>query len=298
MTLNNRRLCLLFLVATTLAACQRSPATIGTGDAKETTAARSLRIVTLSPHLAELVFSIGAGAQLVGVSAYTDYPQEVRDLPIVGDAFALDLEQLALLQPDILLAWQSGTPTHVIDELRGLDYRVELVHTATLADIGPAMQEIGAWTGHVADAGRVANEFLSGVNRLESEYAGKESIRVFYQVAKRPLYTVNGEHYISDVVKLCGGRNVFSDLDALAPLIAVEAVLERDPEVLLASTDAGENAFTVWDRWSGLAANRFGNRFLMPADEIGRATPRLLVAARTMCEALETGRANRASAGA
>jgi iron complex transport system substrate-binding protein len=89
------------------------------------------RIIALSPHLAELVFAVGAGDRLIGVSAYTDYPEAAAKLPVIGDAFMLDLERLTVLKPDLLLAWQSGTPAHVVDELRSRGYRVEVIGAAT-----------------------------------------------------------------------------------------------------------------------------------------------------------------------
>ena len=82
------------------------------------------RIVSLAPNLTELIYTVGAGRQLVGVSAWSDYPREVLDLPVVGDAFTVDQEQLALLKPDLLLVWESGTPAHVVDELRAIGYNV------------------------------------------------------------------------------------------------------------------------------------------------------------------------------
>ncbi|MDH3410224.1 MAG: cobalamin-binding protein, partial [Gammaproteobacteria bacterium] len=94
------------------------------------------------------MFAAGAGDTLVGVSAYSDYPDEAKQLPIIGDAFVVDQEQLAVLQPDLLLVWQSGTPEHVVDELRGAGYRVEVIRTRTLADVAAAIRRIGDLTGY------------------------------------------------------------------------------------------------------------------------------------------------------
>lgn len=251
------------------------------------------RIVSLAPHLAELVFAVGGGERLVGVSAYTDYPAAANDLPVIGDAFMLDLERLALLKPDLLLAWQSGTPAHVIDELKARGYRVEVIRTQSLNDIALALRQIGELTGQQAAAVARADEFLAGLRTLEEQAEGAATITVFYQVAERPLYTINGAHFLSELIGLCGGTNIFDDLGSLAPLIGVEAVLERNPEVMLASSDAGLNAFDAWDRWPEMAAVRHGSRFWMPAAEVGRPTPRLVSAGRSICEALEKGRANR-----
>lgn len=252
------------------------------------------RIVTLAPHLAELAWAAGAGEKLVGVSAHSDHPPAVEELPVVGDAFVVDQEQLALLAPDVILAWQSGTPAHVVDELRNRGYRVAVVRTRGLDDIRVALARIGELAGNEAAAGRAVREFDERIAALQQRWAGATPIRVFYQVSRRPVYTVNGDHYVSDLIGVCGGVNVFAELANLAPVVTEEAVLERDPEVLLAPGVPGEeDVFSNWQRWSTLAANRYGNHFLVPGDLAGRASPRLTEAGRSICEALQQGRERR-----
>ncbi len=251
------------------------------------------RVVTLAPNLTELVFAVGAGAKLVGVSAWSDYPAEARDLPVVGDAFTVDQEQLALLNPDLLLVWESGTPEHAADELRKAGYTVEQIRTRGLADISKAMLRIGELTGQESEARAVAEKFEQELSRLRDSNDGRAPISVFYQVSARPLYTVNREHYVSELIGICGGRNIFDDLADLAPAISVEAVVDRNPEVMLASTDAGDDGFAEWQRWPAISANLYGNLFLLPADEIARATPRLIVAGGALCLALQQARFNR-----
>jgi iron complex transport system substrate-binding protein len=251
------------------------------------------RIVALSPHLAELVFAAGAGDRLVGVSAYSDYPPAVLGLPVVGDAFLVDQEQLALLKPQLLLAWQSGTPAHVVDELRGQGYRVEVIPSRGIADVGRALMRIGVLAGTSDIARHAAQQFNESMGALAAKWSNTESVRVFYQISPRPLYTVTGDHYVSELISMCGGKNVFAELRELAPLVSEEAVLQRDPEVLLAAAVAGENAFADWSRWPAMAANRYGNHFTLPASEIGRATPRLLVAGVALCNAIQSARDNR-----
>lgn len=255
------------------------------------------RIVALAPNLAELVFAAGAGDSLVGVSAYSDYPPAVESLPLIGDAFTIDQERLALLHPDLLLAWESGTPAHVVDELRDAGFAVEVIRTRSLADIAAGVARIGRLAGTPEHAGEVAAAFSAGLLKLGDAYAHTDSIRVFYQVSDRPLFTVGRDHYVSELIALCGGRNVFADLDELAPAIDVEAVIDRDPEVMLAAGGAGGDTFAEWDRWPGIAANRYANRFLLPADEISRPTTRVLAAGTALCEALQTARARRAGKG-
>jgi len=284
-----RRMLVLPFFCGILAACSNA------GDAQtplEAPRGEALRIVTLSPHLAELVYAVGAGDLLVGVSAYTDYPAEATTLPIVGDAFNLDQEQLTVLEPDLLLAWDTGTPVHAVDDLRARGFRVEFVSTTGIHDVSAALIQIGTLTGQSDVAATAASDYERSLASLAAERRQQKSVRVFYQVDARPLYTINGDHYLSQLIDICGGINIFSDLSGLAPLISVESVLERDPEIILASSDAGSQAFDEWFRWTDMAAIRYENQFLMPADEIGRATPRLLVGARAVCEALDRGRQN------
>lgn len=275
------------LVLCTLCACA--------GPAEPPAPAHYSRVVTLAPNLAELVYAAGAGGALVGVSAYSDFPPQALDLPRIGDAFAVDQEQLALLAPDLLLAWDSGTPAHVVDELRGTGYRVEVIRTRGLADVATALRRIGELTGYTTTAEAAARDYSDKLAQLARDNANAEDISVFYQVSARPLYTVNGNHYVSELIGLCGGTNVFADLGELAPTVDVEAVVDRDPEVLLASSDAGTDAFAAWQRWPHMAAERYHAEFLLPADEIGRATPRLVSAGRAVCDALQLGRARRAA---
>jgi len=253
----------------------------------------SIRVVTLAPNLAELVFAAHAGDTLVGISAYTDFPPAALDLPIVSDAFMVDQEQLSLLKPDLLLAWKNGTPLHVVDQLREAGFRVEVIQTDSLDDVAVALEKIGELTGNLKSAADAAASYRQQIQQLTDRYSGSEPIDVFYQISSRPLYTVNSTHYISEILTLCGGRNIFDDLDDLAPMVDVEAVISRSPEVMLAALDSSQAAFDILDRWPELAANRYGNRFFIPADEIGRATPRLVAAGEAVCEALTKARHNR-----
>jgi iron complex transport system substrate-binding protein len=275
---------LLFL----LASCEPTPVAVRPAPASE-----DLRIVTLAPHLAELLFDIGAGETLVGVSSFTDYPEEALRLPVVSDAFITDRELLAVLQPNLLLAWESGTPVHVIDNLRAAGFRVEVIRTRSLADVADALEQLGGITNHLATARRLADEFRDGIARRRSNYATSQPVRIFFQVSMHPLYTINAGHYIGELISVCGGQNIFADLVDLAPMVGVEAVIERNPEALLAGDTGQADTFDEWQRWPHLAANLYGNHFLLPAAELGRPTPRLLQAADAICAALEVARANR-----
>jgi iron complex transport system substrate-binding protein len=283
------RIAALLIAGLLLAACGRdAPAPPGGDSERGPGVAR--RVVTLAPHLAELMVAAGAGGQLVGVSAYTDYPPEVTELPLVGDAFTVDLEQLKLLDPDLVLAWGSGMPAHTIEGIESAGFRVVTLATRSLDDVARAVEEIGRLTGNEASAGREARRFRNRIAVLEARFSDRRPVRVFYQVSARPLYTINGDHFISELIEVCGGQNVFATLSELAPAVDVEAVLASDPEVIIVGSGMAD--LDPWRRFETLTATRAGNLLTVDADHLARASTRLDDAAERLCEVIVQGRGN------
>ena len=254
-----------------------------------------LRIVSLAPNLTELTYAAGAGNMLVGTVEYSDYPDAARALPRVGDAWRVDPERVLELRPDLVLAWSSGTPGDTVARLESLGLRVVSIPTFRLADVATALRTIGkiAGTSAVADASAAA--FDAAIRRLRAGHAGVQTVSVFIEIDDEPLYTVNGHHVISEVVELCGGRNVFAELPQLAPPVTLEAVLARDPQVILSADDTIADPQVLWRRWTQVAAVRDGAIYSMSSDTLTRATPRLADGARAVCAALDDARARRAA---
>ena len=255
------------------------------------TSAPARRIVTLAPSLTELVYAAGAGERLVGVDTYSDYPAAARKVARIGDAFLVDYERVLTLKPDLVLAWMTGTPEPTIDRLRALGLRVERIGISGLDEIPAALKKVGALTGTQPVAERAAQEYLNRLTSLRSGRGQAKPLSVFYQISEKPLYTVNGRHLISEVIALCGGRNVFAGLQQLAPPVSAEAVLERDPEVILAGTGAQGDPLSVWRRWPKMRAVRDGNLYMVHADVLARPTPRVLDGVKEVCGVLDKIRA-------
>jgi len=253
-------------------------------------AAPSPRIVSLAPNLTEIAYSAGAGHALVGTVEYSDYPAAARKLPRVGDAWRVDMERLLALHPDVVLVWPSGTPGSVIEQLRRLGLKVESVPTYRLADVPAALRRIGAMAGSAALAEEAAAEFERDVAAQRASHAGLKPLSVFIEIDDEPVYTVNGEHIISEVVQLCGGRNVFAKLPQIAPPIALESVLEADPQVIVSTDDTIEDPVGQWARWPRLTAVRAKTIYSLPSDLVTRATPRLAEGVRATCAALDDAR--------
>jgi len=208
----------------------------------------------------------------------------------VGDGWRVDVERVMALRPDVVLAWSSGTPQATIERLEAVGLRVVSVSTFRLADVPAALRLLGALAGTQPVAEAAAARFDAGVRRLRERYAGTRVLTVFVQIDDQPLYTVGGRHVISEVVELCGGRNVFADLAAVAPQVDVEAVLARNPQVILSTDDTVADPAAAWRRWPQLAAVRSGAIYSLPADLVARATPRLVDGAARTCAALDDAR--------
>lgn len=249
------------------------------------------RIVSLAPNLTELAFAAGAGDRLVGVAEYSDFPETARALPRVGNAFRVDFERVLALRPDVVLVWSGGTSAGVVERLRELGLTVTLVSTQRLAEVSEALRRIGAIAGTSGTAEAAAREFEESIARLREQYAGREVLSVFLQVDHQPLYTVNGEQIMSEIVELCGGRNVFAQLDKFAPEVGVEAVIAANPQVIIATEQrAAADVIEQWQRWPSIAAVKNGNVYNLPPDDVTRATPRLAHGAQALCRTIETAR--------
>jgi iron complex transport system substrate-binding protein len=248
------------------------------------------RIVSLAPNLTEIAYAAGAGPALVGTVEYSDYPAAARHLRRVGDGWRIDYEQVLALRPDVVLAWESGTPAQTIERLRALGLRVVTVPTFRLADVPAALRLVGDLAGSRRQADAAAVRFEAEVQRLRRQHAGARPLRVFVEIDDQPLFTVNGDHVISEVVELCGGRNVFAELPQIAPQVDVEAVLASDPDVILSTDDTIADPRAQWFAWPQLRAVRFGTIYSLPSDTVTRAAPRLVEGAVEVCAALDSAR--------
>lgn len=251
------------------------------------------RIVSLAPHATEMLFAAGAGDRVVGAVEHSDYPPLAQKLPRVGRYESLDLETIVALKPDLVVAWHSGNPPHQVNRLKELGLAVFISEPRRLEDIPSTLERLGILAGTERTAGTAAAAFRTELTRLREHYGGRRPVSVFYEVWNRPLMTVNGEQIISQVITLCGGRNIFADLPTLAPQVDREAVLAADPEAIVGG-GMGEMRpewLDEWRAWPQLQAVRLGNLFFVPPDFIQRPTPRILEGARLLCDQLDQARA-------
>jgi len=253
------------------------------------------RIVSLAPHVTELLFAASAGQQLVGVVDYSDFPEAAKTLPRVGSYNAFDLESILALKPDLIVAWKSANPAASLEKLQAMQIPVFFSEPRKLEDVASNLERLGVLAGTEPVAKVAAADFRQKLAGLRTQYSNLSRVSVFYQIWHQPLMTINGEHIISQVIELCGGRNVFADLPALAPKISLESVLRKDPEVIVAGNSAlnHPNWKDDWTRWPSLRAVKNGHLFYVNPDIIQRHTPRILQGADVLCRQLEQVRGAR-----
>ena len=249
------------------------------------------RIVTLAPHLAELVCAAGACSQLVGVADFTDVPQAVA-LPRVGNAFAVNAEMLLALRPDWVLVWDGGMSPDIVRRLAAMGLRVELVAVRGLDEIPEAIERIGRHAGTAATAQTAARTYRQRLSTLRRLYADRPMLRVFYQIETAPAYTINRRSPIHEALTLCGAQNIFADLAVIAGAVNDEAVIAARPDVVV-TTDFEDAAAldAYWARFPHLSAAR--HRVVVSADAITRQSPRVLEGVEQLCKGLDRVRLTR-----
>jgi iron complex transport system substrate-binding protein len=253
------------------------------------------RIVSLSPHITELLFAAGAGDRIVGVDDLSDYPPAAAAIAHVGEVSALDIEALLKLKPTLVLVWESGTPERRRAELERLNLRLYVTEQRHLDDIGASLIEFGRLAGTAATAEAAARQYREDLQRLRARYAARPKLSVFYQVWDRPLYTLSGKQVLSEVLDVCGGENIFSDLSVLAPAVDREAVLARNPDVIIIGASGADGARQVrdWDRFPALNAVKAHRVYNVDPSLTGRMSPRILDGVQAICGLLDQARAAR-----
>jgi iron complex transport system substrate-binding protein len=250
------------------------------------------RIVSLAPHLTEILYAIGAGDRLVGVTQYSDYPPAARSLVQVGGSSALDLERILSLKPDLIVAWSSGNNPAQLERLRAAGFVLFTSEPRHIVDIPATARRLSQLTGTEVQARQFVQTFNQRYTKLQQTYAGHRPVRLFYEIWPQPLMTVNGEHLISDVMRLCGAVNIFAEVPALVPTVSVEAVLAAAPEIIIAGGREEEHRdwLKAWRRWTQLPAVKHNQLYFINPDYMQRQGPRILDGAEQLCVDVERAR--------
>jgi vitamin B12 transport system substrate-binding protein len=247
------------------------------------------RVVSLAPSLTDMVLELGAADRLVGVLDGGPRPPPLEDLPSVGHYGQVNLEQILALQPDLLLVWPGAVPDAQLQRLKAVGIPVHVTDPHRLEDISRQFREIGERLGQAEKGHKLAETFDAGMAQLRAQYHREQPLKVFYQVWDRPLYTVGGRQIISEALEVCGGRNLFADLDLPAPQVGLESVLARDPQVILA---ASEDQLRGWAGMQQLSATRLKQLWVVPDRNLEKPSYAMLDATEKLCRLLAGAKAD------
>lgn len=248
------------------------------------------RVISLSPHLTELLFAVGAGDRIAATVRGSDYPPAAADLPQIGDATGLDFERILALRPDVVLAWSSGNRSVDVARLRELGVPVLELEPRNLEDIPRHLRLLGRLADRDGQGEAIATDFERRIAALRARYEGRPNVSVLFEIWHQPLFTVNHDHIISRVLELCGGRNIFDSLPRLAQEVSIEQVLALNPDVIVVGSEATDAGPGNWAVFPWMRAVQSGNVFAVSADVITRQTPRLADAAESLCAGLDRAR--------
>ena len=253
--------------------------------------AAPLRIVSLAPGATEMLFAAGAGSEVIATVEYSDEPPAARRVPRIGDVAAVDMERLVALRPDVVVLWTTGGNPAQREKLEGLRIPIYEQQVAHLGDMPAAVRRLGVLAGTEAAADAAAQAMsarLAALSRTYGAHGGGRRPSVLLQVWNRPIYTVGGRHLMSDALEVCGARNVFGDLPEPGPIVDTEAVIARDPDIIIAAAPAGEGAAWVadWQRLGSLAAVRAHRVVAFEDQALSRLGPSVIDATENLCRTL------------
>lgn len=253
------------------------------------------RIISLAPHATELLFSAGASGQIIGTVNHSDFPPAAKEIPVVGGYNKFDLEAIVAMQPELIVIWPGGNPAVQIEEIKKLGFKVYVSEPRVFSDVAENIKNMGKLLGTEKQADKVAAQFLIELADLQQIYKNRTTLNVFYQVWNEPLITISNGHLVSQVIEFCGGKNIFGDLPVLAPRVSIEAIIEKDPDVIIAGMTKNRRGWLEqWQRWKSLAAVKNNHLYAIDAELVVRQTPRVLKGTRLMCEYFDRVR-NRAA---
>jgi iron complex transport system substrate-binding protein len=257
-----------------------------------TVMARPTRIVSLAPGATEMLFAAGAGKQVIATVEYSDEPPAARQVPRIGDVVAIDMERLLALRPDLAVVWPGGGNPAQIEELARMKIPIYRQQVNTLADLADSIRRLGALAGTSAVADQAARAIEARLAMLARTYGGGRHPTVMLEVWNHPIYTVGGGHLMSNALQICGARNLFADLHDLGPAVDIEAVVARNPDIIVAAAPpgAGSEWLADWKRFATLHAVRSGNLIAFEDQRLTRLGPSVVDATEALCKVLAAAR--------
>ena len=246
------------------------------------------RIIALSPHSVEMLFLLGVGDKIVGTTEFADYPEAAKSIPRIGGHMGVQLDRVLELSPDLVIIWESGNQTKDIERIASFGIPIYISQTKRLEDIPKELQTLGKRVGRTARGEELAHQYVTRLEALRARYRGASPVRFFYQLWTTPLRTIGGGSWINQMFEGCGGRNIFYGADMDYPLVSLESVIEKQPEVIVVPSPEGrEIPADLWQSWPEIPAVEKQQIMFFEADLLHRFSYRARDGMQAVCERFE-----------
>lgn len=239
------------------------------------------RVITLSPGNTELAFA--AGITPIAVSTYSNYPPEAKDIEQVANWQGMNFERIVALKPDVVLAWRGGNPERQISQLEALGTKVIWLDSKRIADVEDALRQLAPYSPTPEKAIQAADELAHKFTELKARYQTNKPKKVFLQFSQMPLFTTNHDSIQNEIVEMCGGENIFANSRVPWPQVSREQVLVRKPQAIIIAGDSSK-AEAVAKSWKEQLPVPV---IALDDDEFTRNGPRIILAAKQLCEMLD-----------
>ncbi len=248
------------------------------------------RLISLAPNLTEILYALGLGDRVVGVTDHCNYPPEASLKPKVGSYVHLNVEQIISLSPELVIGTVDGNERYILDLLEQAHVRVFFVNPRDVRQAIETISAIGLVCGVAEKASQLSAELTLRVNRVVEATSTRKRPLVFLQIQIQPIMSVNRNTVHHDLIHLAGGDNMTADEPVTYPRISLEEVIRRKPEVILISSMEREGRFEKarrdWLQWTSIPAVQEGRVYLIDSDLIDRPSPRVVDGLEIMAKLL------------
>ncbi|MEX3026685.1 vitamin B12 ABC transporter substrate-binding protein BtuF [Proteus sp. STS61-E] len=246
------------------------------------------RVITLSPSATEMAYAAGMGDNIVGVSAYSDYPEAAKSIEQVANWQGINIERILLLKPNLVIAWQGGNPQRPLDQLKALGIPIIYSDPQSIEEIADDLVTLSSYSHHSDIAIKNAQQLRQQYQVLQQQYASTISNhskkKVFIQFGMQPLFTTSNSTLQSHITELCGGENIFANSPVAWPQVSREQVLTKQPDLIIFSGKADQIP-TVRAFWQPQLTVPI---IAIDEDSFSRPAPRIINATQQICEAIAT----------
>ena len=238
------------------------------------------RIISVAPSVTEILFALGLGERIVGVSSYCNYPPQALKKEKVGGYITPSMEKIIALRPDLVIQTADGELKTFVNRLSGLGIPVYITNPHSIPETLQAISKIGEATFSSTAAQKLVETMRGKINAVQDKVRGLPRLRVLHALSVDPLISSGKGTFVNDLIVMAGGENIAENAKGKHPLLSMEEVMARDPQVIILSSMLSNEPMTTqkqwWARYGEISAVRAGRIYVIQADLILRPSPRIV----------------------